>query len=73
MKDGKQKIEIVIEPVKETTVHDKLTWAYEQINKAIEATDGGRIGSGPLWANMQDCRRSIREAMQMLREGRKPI
>ena len=65
--------EITIEPVKETTVHDKLAWAYEQVNKAISATDGGRECSGPVWANMQDCRRSIREAMQMLRDGRKGV
>jgi hypothetical protein len=65
--------EITIAPASEITVHDRLTWAYEQINKAISATEGGMECSGPMWANMQDCRRSIREAMQMLRDGRKPV
>jgi len=64
---------ITVPPMPEATVHDKLAWAYEQINKAISATEGGRECSGPVWANMQDCRRSIREAMQMLREHRKPV
>jgi hypothetical protein len=64
---------IQIEPPAETTVHDKLTWAYSEINYAITEAERRGEGIGPLWSNLQDCRRNIREAMQMLRDGRKPV
>jgi hypothetical protein len=61
---------ITIAPQNPVTANDKLTWAYSAINKAIDGTDGGRKCDGPMWANLQDCRRNIREAMQMLRDER---
>lgn len=60
--------EIVIAPPTPVTAHDKLAWAYGEVNKAIAGTDGGRKCDGPTWASLQACRRHIREAMQMLRD-----
>lgn len=62
-----------IAPQTESTVHDKLTWACSSVNKAIADYQRSKIYNSPLWANLQDTKRSIDEAMQMLREGRKPV
>lgn len=61
---------ITIAPVRRLSLYDKLGFALSEINKAIESTDGGRECSGPTWSAMHDCRRSILEAMQMIRIGR---
>ena len=62
--------EITIAPVNPVTIEDKMEAAYSQINSLIDATDGGRLCSTPSWSIMQDCRRSIRQAMQMIHDGK---
>ena len=56
-------------PQKPMSLHDRLAFAYSSINKAIELTDGGRDCTTPVWSNMQDCRRIIREVMDRMRKG----
>jgi len=64
---------VEVKPMAVVTVHDQLTWAYQMINEAISRTDGGRKCDLPMWSNLQDCRRHIETAMQMIRDGRKAL
>lgn len=67
---NKENSEIVIAPPTPVTAHDKLTWAYDAVNKAIDGMNQA-VCDTPTWSRLQDCRRSIREAMQMLRDEKK--
>jgi hypothetical protein len=64
---------ITVPPMPVVTIHQRLDRALAEIDRAINAMDGGLACNGPAWAAAHACRQSICTAMQLCREGREAI